>query len=261
MAFVGIRTLSRETSRVIQEFEETGEPVILTREGKPIGALVPVDERQVEEMVLATAPEFQAAPEGEPGSEIVSLGEVAAERGLALDEDQQALAAPVDEELHELATEAAEFEVKSVVDLLSEPLAEEVLTAARAEIGTLNGEIMATFKEGEFDPDEKRELTEATAALYGRMLPRHLFPALGQVGALGQAPNPGAYYKVSYEANRSTGDLVRKINRSMRIEGQDSVPAYAAAVRAFAVIWDAKDAKEDDEDEKWQAPDSIEWMP
>jgi prevent-host-death family protein len=240
MAFVGIRTLSRDTSRVIKDFEETGEPVILTREGKPIGALVPVDERQVEELVLATAPEFQGAPDEEAGSEIVSLGEIAARRGLALDEDQQALAAPVDEELHELAADAAESEVKSVVDFLSEPLAERVMAAAREEIGAVNGEIIATFEVKPLDPGEVRELTAATAGLYGRALRRKLFPALGQVGALHQAGAPEVIYEFSHSVNRSAGDLVRQISRSMDLGARTSVPDFTATLRAFGSAWDVE---------------------
>jgi prevent-host-death family protein len=240
MAFVGIRTLSRDTSRVIKEFEETGEPVILTREGKPIGALVPVDERQVEELVLTTASEFRAAPDDETGGEIVSLGEIAARRGLELDEERQALAAPVDEELHELAGDAAEQEVKAVVDLLNEEVAEGVMTAARVEFGTVYDEIVAGLEGEQLDSGEARELTEAAAALYGRALRRKLFPVLGSMGARRQATSPLAIYEISRSVNRSTGDLVRGINRSIDLGRRASALEVTATLRAFGRAWDAE---------------------
>src|SRR5437763_1772531 len=77
MAIVGIRELSRDTSRVIKRFEETGEPVIVTREGRPIGALVSIDQRQVEDLILATAPELSGGDRAQEDGEEHSATEVA----------------------------------------------------------------------------------------------------------------------------------------------------------------------------------------
>src|SRR5262245_35326666 len=85
MATVGIRELSRETSRVIKQFEETGEPLIITRENRPIGVLQAVDSSQLEDLVLATAPEFQESSqrtrEAVEAGTTRSLDDLADERG------------------------------------------------------------------------------------------------------------------------------------------------------------------------------------
>lgn len=58
MGTVGIRELSRNASKIIQEIETTGRPVIVTRHGQPIAALWRIDEDALEDFVLANAPEF-----------------------------------------------------------------------------------------------------------------------------------------------------------------------------------------------------------
>src|SRR3954453_20206452 len=83
---VGIRELSRDTSRVIKRFENTGEPIVVTREGRPIGALVRVDDRQLENLVLATIPGYAeartTAQEAEEEGRTQSPDEVAEELGM-----------------------------------------------------------------------------------------------------------------------------------------------------------------------------------
>lgn len=58
MVIVGIRELVRNASKIIQEIETTGQPVIVTRHGRPVAALWPIDEEALEDFVLARAPEF-----------------------------------------------------------------------------------------------------------------------------------------------------------------------------------------------------------
>jgi prevent-host-death family protein len=55
---IGIRGLSRRVSRYIEEVEHTGEPLIVTRHGRPVVAIVPVDADGLEDFVLAHVPEF-----------------------------------------------------------------------------------------------------------------------------------------------------------------------------------------------------------
>lgn len=57
----GIRDLARQTSQVVDEVEKTGKPALITRHGKPVAALVPVDESELEDWILANAPEFVRA--------------------------------------------------------------------------------------------------------------------------------------------------------------------------------------------------------
>jgi prevent-host-death family protein len=55
---VSIRALSRNASGVVDEVARTGRPALVTRHGAPVAAVVPIDEGQLEDMVLARAPEY-----------------------------------------------------------------------------------------------------------------------------------------------------------------------------------------------------------
>lgn len=61
MGTIGIRDLSRNASRVIDQVSSTGSPMIVTKHGRPVAALVAVDPEALEDFVLATAPEYVAA--------------------------------------------------------------------------------------------------------------------------------------------------------------------------------------------------------
>lgn len=50
--------VDRVRSRIIQEIRTSGRPVIVTRHGRPVAALWPIDEEALEDFVLACAPEF-----------------------------------------------------------------------------------------------------------------------------------------------------------------------------------------------------------
>ena len=58
---LGIRAFSRRVSREIESVIETGEPLVLTKHGRPVAAVVPIDENSLEDFVIAHAPEFTAA--------------------------------------------------------------------------------------------------------------------------------------------------------------------------------------------------------
>jgi prevent-host-death family protein len=51
MKFVGGRELRNHTGKVLRAVQE-GEKVILTKRGKPVAALVPLEEDEVERLVL-----------------------------------------------------------------------------------------------------------------------------------------------------------------------------------------------------------------
>src|SRR5689334_20788138 len=59
MAFIGIRELSRRLSRVLDDLQEGGEPVVITKQGRPVAALVSVDAGEIESLVLSAATPFQ----------------------------------------------------------------------------------------------------------------------------------------------------------------------------------------------------------
>jgi prevent-host-death family protein len=61
MPTVSIRELQRNVSSVVEEVATTGRPALVTRHGKLMAALVPVAEHDLEDFILANAPEFVGA--------------------------------------------------------------------------------------------------------------------------------------------------------------------------------------------------------
>lgn len=60
MSTVGIRELARHASAIIDEIATKKEPALITRRGRPVAYVMPVDSEQFEEFALANAPEFVA---------------------------------------------------------------------------------------------------------------------------------------------------------------------------------------------------------
>lgn len=58
---ISIRDLARRSSRVVQDVASSGRPAIITRRGKPVGALIAIDPDELEDFVLANAPEYARA--------------------------------------------------------------------------------------------------------------------------------------------------------------------------------------------------------
>jgi len=231
MAVIGIRQLSRETSRVIQDFEETGEPVIVTREGRPIGALVPVGETELEDLVLGMAPEFRPGHDrtGMPvEEESISLEEAAAERGIELDEESSE-GETADQGFVELGRVATEAELLPFTEMFSQPLAGRVLTEANNEIESVSGEVLKAVGGGNPDEAEVGEVTSATAAFYGRVL-RYYLPR-----ALRRAVTPDDLL----EATRSTGKVVRAMNKPLIETPNFSIEGYRTALRSIEIAWES----------------------
>lgn len=58
---IGIRELARNASKVVEQVKRSRRPTLITRHGRPVAALVPVDEEELEDWILANAPEFVAS--------------------------------------------------------------------------------------------------------------------------------------------------------------------------------------------------------
>jgi prevent-host-death family protein len=58
MATVSIRELANHTKSVVEEVARSGRPALVTQRGKPVVAVVPIDEAALEDWVLANAAEF-----------------------------------------------------------------------------------------------------------------------------------------------------------------------------------------------------------
>ena len=64
MPTVTVRELARNTAAVIQQVEETRRPALITRNGRPAAALIPVDEATLEEWLLAQAAHLRGSHRG-----------------------------------------------------------------------------------------------------------------------------------------------------------------------------------------------------
>jgi prevent-host-death family protein len=58
MGTVGVRELAHSASKIVGEVGRSGRPVVVTVHGRPVAVLVPFDESDLEDYVLAHAPEF-----------------------------------------------------------------------------------------------------------------------------------------------------------------------------------------------------------
>lgn len=79
MSTIGVRDLARHASSIISDLEQTREPALITRRGRPVAYMLPVDSEQFEDFVLAHAPKFvegMAAADAElAAGETTSLAE------------------------------------------------------------------------------------------------------------------------------------------------------------------------------------------
>lgn len=58
MPIVNVRQLARRTSSVIGDVARTGRPAVVTKAGRPIVVVSPIDADAFEDWMLANAPEF-----------------------------------------------------------------------------------------------------------------------------------------------------------------------------------------------------------
>jgi antitoxin (DNA-binding transcriptional repressor) of toxin-antitoxin stability system len=57
MSTVNVRELARDTSKVIDRISRRREPALVTRDGLPVAAIVPIDADALDAWILANAPE------------------------------------------------------------------------------------------------------------------------------------------------------------------------------------------------------------
>lgn len=58
MSTIGIRELARHASSIINDIEQKKEPALVTRRGRPVVYMLPVDSAEFEDFVLTHAPQF-----------------------------------------------------------------------------------------------------------------------------------------------------------------------------------------------------------
>ena len=61
MAVVNMRELARSTSRVVDSVHRSGKATLVTRGGRPVVAMIPIDEGALEDWILAKSPVFVAS--------------------------------------------------------------------------------------------------------------------------------------------------------------------------------------------------------
>jgi prevent-host-death family protein len=61
MSTVSIRDLTRNASGVVGEVTRTGRPALVTKRGRLVAAVVPIDAESVEDYVLASSPDIIAS--------------------------------------------------------------------------------------------------------------------------------------------------------------------------------------------------------
>ncbi len=84
MTTVTIRELTRNASSVVEQVTSTGRPALVTKRGTPVAVVLALDADELEDYILANAPEYvasmaaadEAIERGEPG---VGLADVMAE--------------------------------------------------------------------------------------------------------------------------------------------------------------------------------------
>ncbi|HST55146.1 MAG TPA: type II toxin-antitoxin system Phd/YefM family antitoxin [Solirubrobacteraceae bacterium] len=83
MSTIGVRELARHASSIINDIEQKKEPALVTRRGRPVVYMLPVDSEEFEDFVLSHAPQFvdgMAAVDAElAAGETISLTDVRAE--------------------------------------------------------------------------------------------------------------------------------------------------------------------------------------
>jgi prevent-host-death family protein len=77
LSTIGVRELARRASAIINEIERKKEPALVTRRGRPVVYMLPVDSEEFDDFVLANVPQFvegMAAADAElAAGETVSL--------------------------------------------------------------------------------------------------------------------------------------------------------------------------------------------
>lgn len=61
MPLIPVRDLARRTREVLDDVERTGKAAIVTRQGRPVVALIPIDAEDLEDFVLAGARDYLTA--------------------------------------------------------------------------------------------------------------------------------------------------------------------------------------------------------
>ena len=162
-SLIGSRTLQRETKQVLDQIEGGGEPVLIMRHGRPVAALVAIDEERAKALVLAdslTQHGVGAASKKHRESEPFAVSE------REIGEEQEATTVAGEQESvvdttrrFRSAVEALEAEIGRVREDAesNQALGSEQIDALLLESGQILGEFVERFSQAEVNAQTIRE--------------------------------------------------------------------------------------------------------
>ena len=174
VAVISVRALVRDAAAVFEGMEREREPVLITRRGRPVAALVPVDPEQAEAMILSSAPELiesgrkaeNARAEGRTTPLEVALRDLDAEEATRTDAGVAAETAPD----YGYLAGAAGHRLPELTYLLGVDRAREVSQIADQRVHQITFQVLDSAAEaGLIERDEQQELVDRIVGLNARL--------------------------------------------------------------------------------------------
>lgn len=208
MAFIGIRELSRGVSKVLSDLQGNGEPVIITKQGRPVAALVAVDQERLEDLVLAASP-------------------AAAQRRTKADEDLDAGRAV---RLADLPDGDAEEDLVGILEAVDRDVTPALAELARTCVGDVVGSVVSAIAPGDAEAEDvAKRVEELNAGLFTRLWKHALHE---HISASEKVPKP-ADVDVAQTTAQDAADQLRVINEPLLATNGMSVDLYEATVASI----------------------------
>jgi len=175
MALIGSRALQRNTRDVLDAVER-GETQVIMRHGRPVAALVPIDEQEAQQLVLTTSPEFTerrrqlAAEPQRPGTPFAtSVREI--DDGETADGEGAAGAGETSAAAGEPGGDRAERSLGQIVEVLLAEQSESVRALAEI-VETRNATLSALLAAGSETTDPARTIAAELVQVHVSSEPR-----------------------------------------------------------------------------------------
>jgi prevent-host-death family protein len=208
MAFIGVRELSRAVSKVLTDLQRNGEPVIITKQGRPVAALVAVDQERLEDLVLAASP-------------------AAAQRRSKADEDLETGRAV---RLADLPDEDADEDFAGIVEAVDRDVAPDVAEIARSCVVDVVGSVVNAIAPGDAEAEDvTKRVEELNAGLFTRLW-KH---ALDEHVAGSVEPPKLAGAALAHTTAQDAANRLRVINEPLVATSGMSVDLYEATVASI----------------------------
>ena len=228
MPFVGIRELSRNVSQTLDKLSEDRLPVIVTNHGRPVAALVAVDQNNLEDLVLAATPE--AVRRRQKAEEAVLAGQ-----GTVLNDS------PDDEPVDTSSRDAiVEWLRPTYAKVLGREPSEPLLAAAAGYVGTTVGDVLQTIhSQGEDQAELAQRVGELNTNLYRRLWAHNLNGVVrARLDEIGREPNADIGAVIDDDVVQNTiqhaAYQLRRINEPLVDRGDLSLGLYEACLRTVA---------------------------